>query len=116
MTLPTALRWVGLAVLGILVAAAVSVAASRLASQEIGLSSQPISAGDALAPPVPRPAESHKAGGPPRAAAPSQPAPPPAPEPETAPESQPVPAGPETTTPGGADSGGGDSGGDGGDD
>jgi hypothetical protein len=37
-------------VLGILIAAAVSVAASRLASQQIGLDSEPISAGDALVP------------------------------------------------------------------
>ena len=44
------LRWIGLAVLGILIAAAISIAASRLASQQIGLASQPISAGDALAP------------------------------------------------------------------
>lgn len=43
-------RWLGLALLGILVAAAVSIAASRLASQQIGLASQPVSAGDALAP------------------------------------------------------------------
>lgn len=60
MTLPTlyrpsrnvisVFRWLGLALLGILVAAAVSIAASRLASQQIGLASQPVSAGDALAP------------------------------------------------------------------
>jgi hypothetical protein len=43
-------RWLGLALLGILIAAAVSVAASGLASQQIGLASEPISAGDALAP------------------------------------------------------------------
>jgi hypothetical protein len=43
-------RWLGLALLGIVVAAAVSIAASRLASQQIGLASQPVSAGDALAP------------------------------------------------------------------
>jgi hypothetical protein len=49
---PTAIRWVGLALLGILIAAGVSVAASRLASQQIGLASEPISAGDALAPAV----------------------------------------------------------------
>lgn len=48
--MPAALRWVGLALLGIVIAAAVSVAASRLASQQIGLASEPISAGDALAP------------------------------------------------------------------
>ena len=45
-----AMRWIGLALLGILIAAAVSIAASSLASQQIGLASQPISAGDALAP------------------------------------------------------------------
>jgi hypothetical protein len=48
--MPPALRWLGLALLGILIAAGVSVAASGLASQQIGLASQPISAGDALAP------------------------------------------------------------------
>jgi hypothetical protein len=47
---PAALRWTGLALLGIVIAAAVSVAASRLASQQIGLASEPISAGDSLAP------------------------------------------------------------------
>lgn len=50
MRVPAALRWAGLALLGIAIAAAVSVAASRLASQQIGLASEPISAGDALAP------------------------------------------------------------------
>lgn len=50
MRIPTAVRWTCLALLGILIAAAVSVAASRLASQQIGLASEPISAGDALAP------------------------------------------------------------------
>jgi hypothetical protein len=48
--MPSALRWLGLALLGILIAAGVSIAASSLASQQIGLASQPISAGDALAP------------------------------------------------------------------
>lgn len=43
-------RWFGLALLGILIAAGVAFAASRLASQQIGLASEPISAGDALAP------------------------------------------------------------------
>ncbi len=44
------MRWIGLALLGILVAAAVAFAASRLASQQIGLASEPVTAGDALAP------------------------------------------------------------------
>lgn len=48
--MPASLRWVGLALLGIVIAAAVSIAASSLASQQIGLASEPLSAGDALAP------------------------------------------------------------------
>lgn len=61
-----AMRWFGLALLGILIAAAVSVAASRLASQQIGLASEPISAGDALAPAVkqkPKPQRAKQPGG-----------------------------------------------------
>jgi len=54
MRIPATLRWIGLALLGILVAAAVAIAASRLASREIGLASEPISAGRELAPAVPR--------------------------------------------------------------
>ena len=50
MRVPATVRWLGLALLGILIAAGVSIAASRLASQQIGLASEPISAGDALAP------------------------------------------------------------------
>lgn len=46
----TVVRWLGLALLGIVVAAVVAIAASRLASQQIGLASQPVSAGNALAP------------------------------------------------------------------
>ncbi len=77
----TTLRWVGLALLGILIAAAISIAASRLASQQIGLASQPITAGDALAPvghlgknpaPVHSGAGAHRPHSPP---APTQPVP-----------------------------------------
>jgi hypothetical protein len=50
MSVPGTLRWIGLALLGIAVAAAVAIAASNLASQQIGLASESISAGDALAP------------------------------------------------------------------
>jgi hypothetical protein len=75
--LPPMLRWIGLALLGILIAAAISVAASRLASQQIGLASEPISAGNALAPP----ARKQEARDPT-----SEPAPQQAPEPETAPQ------------------------------
>jgi len=44
------IKWVGLALVGLLVAAGVAIAASNLASRQIGLASEPISAGDALAP------------------------------------------------------------------
>jgi hypothetical protein len=95
------LRWLGLALLGILVAAAVSIAASRLASQQIGLASQPISAGDALAPAVrQRPAGRHpgrhpgtprtarKPTSPPPTTRATEPAPPPEPSPAPPAQSQ----------------------------
>ncbi len=70
MTIPTTVRWVGLALLGIAIAAAVSVAASRLSSQNIGLASEPLSAGRSLAParPVAKPVrraghKNHRSGG-----------------------------------------------------
>ncbi len=44
------IKWVSLALVGLLVAAGVAIAASNLASRQIGLASEPISAGDALAP------------------------------------------------------------------
>lgn len=47
---PATVKWIGLALLGLAIAAGVAIAASSLASQQIGLASEPISAGDALAP------------------------------------------------------------------
>jgi hypothetical protein len=44
------LKWTALALFGLLVAVAVAIAASNLASRQIGLSSESISAGEALAP------------------------------------------------------------------
>jgi hypothetical protein len=96
------MRWLGLALLGILIAAAVSVAASRLASQQIGLASQPISAGDALAPapegkPTRQTPRQHAGKRPPATTAPTAAEPPAEPlEPEP---SAPVPA--ETPSGGG---------------
>jgi hypothetical protein len=49
--MPGWLRWTLLALLGLAVAAAISVAASHLVSQRIGLASEPLSAGKELAPP-----------------------------------------------------------------
>jgi hypothetical protein len=57
------LRLIALAIAGVLVAAAVAVAASQLASRQIGLASEPVSAGDELAPPRARPeSERHDTG------------------------------------------------------
>lgn len=50
MRFPTTMKWVGLALLGLLIASAVALAASSLVSQQIGIGSESISAGDALAP------------------------------------------------------------------
>jgi hypothetical protein len=52
MSLPATAKWIGLALLGLLIAAAVALAASRLTSQQIGLASESITAGDKLAPAV----------------------------------------------------------------
>jgi uncharacterized membrane protein YgcG len=46
------LGWFALALLGLVIAAGVSLAASRLSSQHIGLSSEPLSAGQRLSPAV----------------------------------------------------------------
>lgn len=61
MRVPATIRWVALALLGLLIAAGVSIAASSLASQQIGLASEPISAGDALAPRASSRANRHQA-------------------------------------------------------
>ena len=72
---PTPLGWIALALVGLVVAVAVSYAASRLASTKVGLTSEPLSAGLRLAPTVttPSPAPSR----PPAATQPSRPANPP---------------------------------------
>jgi hypothetical protein len=46
----TTIKWMGLALVGLLVAVGVAIAAANLAGRQIGLASEPISAGDALAP------------------------------------------------------------------
>ena len=61
MRVPATIRWVALALLGLLIAAGVSIAASSLVSQQIGLASEPISAGDALAPQASSRANRHQA-------------------------------------------------------
>lgn len=101
MRIPATMRWVALALLGMLIAAGISIAASHLASQQIGLASEPISAGDALAPtrergktahrPVRAPSRDSKPQPviPPQPAAPATSAPP-SPSPQTGEPSQPA--------------------------
>jgi hypothetical protein len=54
------LKWVTLAMVGLFIAAGVAFAGSRLVSRQIGLASEPIRAGDALAPRNPSHARTHK--------------------------------------------------------
>src|SRR4051812_8823073 len=50
MTFPGTLKWIGLALLGLAIAAAVALAATDLVSRQIGIDSESIQAGNALAP------------------------------------------------------------------
>jgi hypothetical protein len=56
-------KWIGLALLGLAISAAVAVAASNLVSQQIGIASESVSAGDALAPAVESAARRPNEGG-----------------------------------------------------
>jgi hypothetical protein len=118
---PATIHWVALALLGLLIAAGVSIAASSLVSQQIGLASEPISAGDALAPKASSRANRHE--GPRHKASPAKTptepapvkttAPPPASTEPQSPSTVPaVPAPPSGSSPSGGerDHGGGGSG------
>jgi outer membrane biosynthesis protein TonB len=121
-TLRGSIRWIALALLGLLIAAAVALAASNLASQQIGIASESVSAGDSLAPPVTSVHRGHKDA--PGKEKPSKEAEPPAEsEPsteterpsETEPSAEPSPpAEPELSEPSPAPAEGDDSGGGGG--
>lgn len=52
MKLSATAKWLGLALLGLAIAAAVAIAASNLVSRQIGIASESVSAGDSLAPAV----------------------------------------------------------------
>lgn len=56
-------KWIGLALLGVAIAAAVAIAASNLVSRQIGIASESVSAGDALAPAVQSAAQRTETGG-----------------------------------------------------
>lgn len=55
-------KWIALALLGLAIAAAVAIAASNLVSRQIGIASESVSAGDALAPAVESAARQVKTG------------------------------------------------------
>jgi len=50
MSLPATAKWVLLALAGLAVAIGIAIAAANLTSQQIGIASESVSAGDALAP------------------------------------------------------------------
>ena len=50
MTARTVVAWIVAAVLGLVMAVAITLAASQLSSQHVGLSGEPLSAGDQLVP------------------------------------------------------------------
>lgn len=52
MKLPATAKWIGLALLGLVIAGAVAIAASNLVSQQIGIASESLSAGNSLAPAI----------------------------------------------------------------
>ncbi|HEX5928285.1 MAG TPA: hypothetical protein VFY48_02740 [Solirubrobacterales bacterium] len=52
MTSSATAKWIGLALLGLAIAAVVAIAASNLVSRQIGIASESVSAGDSLAPAV----------------------------------------------------------------
>lgn len=68
MTARTVVAWIVAAVLGLVMAVAITLAASQLSSQQVGLSGEPLSAGDQL---VPR---AQPSAAPRRPSQPSQPA------------------------------------------
>jgi hypothetical protein len=77
MTARTVIAWVVAAVLGLALAAGITLAASQLSSQRVGLSGEPLSAGDQLVPRAepraqPRPIQ-RRPSHPSRPAHPSQP-------------------------------------------
>jgi hypothetical protein len=56
-SLPATVKWVLLALVGLAIAIGVAIAAANLTSQQIGIASESVSAGDTLAPALHVPAE-----------------------------------------------------------
>jgi len=66
MRLSATARWTLLALLGLAIAIGVAIAAANLASRQIGIASESVSAGDALAPALRRPEDTGPGERPPR--------------------------------------------------
>jgi hypothetical protein len=64
MTLPATAKWILLALLGVAIAIGVAIAAANLTSQQIGIASESVSAGDKLAPALSVPGERQPNGSP----------------------------------------------------
>ncbi|MGN6587653.1 MAG: hypothetical protein ACTHKT_09320 [Solirubrobacterales bacterium] len=63
MNLAPTMKWVALALVGLAIAVGVAIAAANLTSQQIGIASESVSAGDALAPSLHVPGETPGRGG-----------------------------------------------------
>ena len=63
MRLPASAKWVALALAGLAIAIGVAVAAANLTSQQIGIASESVSAGDSLAPSLKVPREKPRGEG-----------------------------------------------------
>jgi hypothetical protein len=75
MTVRTTIVWIVAAVLGLALAAGITLAASQLSSQRVGLSGEPLSAGDRLVPRT-RPRSTQPRAKQPHPSHPSHPSPP----------------------------------------
>jgi hypothetical protein len=103
------IRWILLALAGLVVAAAVSVAASQLVSQRIGLAAAPVSSGKELAPPRHESSQAGRGGGDQRASGRTTTATTPSTTTPTTPTTTPTTTQPTTTPPStGSQGGGGD--------
>lgn len=110
MRLPASAKWVLLALAGLAIAIGVAIAATNLTSQQIGIASESVSAGDVLAPSLRNPEERSDKGPGNHGKPPGEETTPTSPTEPTTPEE-------ETTTPGepaehGSDDYGGNGGGD----
>ena len=73
MTVRTVVAWIVAAALGLVLAVAITLAASQLSSQRVGLSGEPLSAGDRLVPRAQSRPAPHRPSRPTQSSRPAQP-------------------------------------------